>query len=293
MTGRLADGGFATVEVRLARQPGRQPRLRRDPGPPRHRDHHRARRRAGRCRGVAGAVSGAASGGLTGCSLPRRPPPGLGELLRPRALGLEHPARIFRRQRAHRVEGVEVVGRQVHLRRGDVVVELRPGVLAPTMTLVTTGWCSSQASAICATETPRRSAIGASRRCRLGRGRASTGGKSKAARRPSPFGARRERTCRESRPPASGLQTIRPTFSRSEHRHDLALQVAAGERVIGLQAREAARGPRARRCPAPSRSARPPSSRRRRSGRGRAGRGCRAPAASPRSGVAGSKPWIW
>ena len=39
----------------------------------------------------------------------------------------------------------------------------------------------------------------------------------------------------DRRPPARGLQTSRPTFSDLEHRHDLALEIAAGQRVVGLQ----------------------------------------------------------
>ena len=94
------------------------------------------------------------------------------------------------------------------------------GRLAPMITLVTCGWCSSQARATCATDTPwacamgRMAAMHASARTRL------TGGKSKLARRlPASAGAALLSLALAlaylplSRPPASGLHTIRPTPS--------------------------------------------------------------------------------
>ncbi len=43
----------------------------------------------------------------------------------------------------------------------------------------------------------------------------------------------------ERMPPASGLQTSRPGLFGFEQRHDVALEVAPGERVVGLQGVEA------------------------------------------------------
>ena len=108
------------------------------------------------------------------------------------------------------------------------------GRFAPIRTLVTAGWCSSHASATCATVTPRASATPRSASSTPGSRSRSTGGKSKFARRPS-AAAPSPSYLPDSSPPASGLHTISPTPSDCQHRHDLALQVAPDHGVVGLQ----------------------------------------------------------
>ncbi len=79
------------------------------------------------------------------------------------------------------------------------------------MTLVTTGRCSSQASATRATETPCASAMGRIASMQAKARSLSTGGKSKLARR-DPTGPSPSRPYLPLKsPPASGLQTISPT----------------------------------------------------------------------------------
>ncbi len=81
------------------------------------------------------------------------------------------------------------------------------------ITLVTTGWCSSQASATRATVEPRASAIVRIAATQAQARSLSTGGKSKEARlAPSGLGAPGPYLPDKS-PPASGDQTIRPSFS--------------------------------------------------------------------------------
>ena len=64
---------------------------------------------------------------------------------------LEHPARILRRQLAHLVERRQLVGRQLAPSVAAMLSSSCSSRFAPMMTLVTAGWCSSHASAICAT----------------------------------------------------------------------------------------------------------------------------------------------
>jgi hypothetical protein len=159
------------------------------------------------------------------------------------ALALEHPAGIFGRQRADLASSFASSSALSHLRGGDVVVEL-VGRFAPTITLVTCGWCSSQASAICATDTPLASAIGAHRVDDVVGALAVHRRKVEAL-----CGGCRPRPCCSrpylplSRPPASGLHTIRPSPSLCSIGTSLALEVAPGERVVRLQRLEA-RSPR-------------------------------------------------
>ena len=80
------------------------------------------------------------------------------------------------------------------------------------ITLDTAGCASSQARATCATETPRLSAIGRMASTHAKARVLSTTGKSKLVRRAPSGPLPSAEYLPLSRPPASGLQTIRPSF---------------------------------------------------------------------------------
>ena len=86
---------------------------------------------------------------------------------------------------------------------------------APTITVETTSWCSSQAMAMAGTVTPRLSAIGRIASTRSNASCLSMRGKSSLARRPSPsvLLSCPSAYLPDSSPPASGLHTIRPSPS--------------------------------------------------------------------------------
>src|SRR5690606_14063192 len=88
---------------------------------------------------------------------------------------------------------------------------------APTMTVETADWCSSQAMAMAEIATPRLSAIGRIASTRSKAKALSTRGKSSLARRPSPCVSSPSPRAYlpVSSPPASGLHTIRPRPSLS------------------------------------------------------------------------------
>ena len=175
---------------------------------------------------------------------------------RSRALGgmltLDHPARIFGRQRADVVQRLELVGVELQGRSRRDCRRAARRVLAPMITDITNGRCSTQASAIWATETPRASAI-----ARM------TSTQSKAR---SLIDRRKVEAWRRRAP--SGPLPSRPYLPR---------QQAAGQRAphhqaqfLGLaaSARSRARGRGRRSCSRPAAS---------RAGSSRASRRCPAP----------------
>ena len=114
----------------------------------------------------------------------------------------------------------------------------RPRLRADDHARDTPACASSQASAICATETPCRSAIGRMASTQRNARSLSTIGKSKLARR-APVGP-----CRSglnlplSSPPASGLQTINPSFWSSSSGTTSRSRSASRDRVVGLHTDE-------------------------------------------------------
>ena len=112
-------------------------------------------------------------------------------------------------------------------------------VRAPTITVVTKGWCSSQARAIRATETPCASAIGRMASMQAKARSLSTGGKSKVTRR-EPSGPLPSRSYLPRQQPAGErAPDHQPDPLVLQQRRDLALEVAAGDGVVGLQRGEA------------------------------------------------------
>ena len=103
------------------------------------------------------------------------------------------------------------------------------------ITDITKGRCSTQASAIRATETPRASAIARMASTQSKARSRSTGGKSKVARR-APSGPLPSRSYLP-RQQAAGQRAPhhQAQLLGLQHRHDLALEVAAGDGVVGLQ----------------------------------------------------------